>query len=36
MRWLDGITDTMEISLSILQKIAVKNRESGVLQCTGS
>ena len=27
MRWLDGITDTMDMSLSKLQKIA-KNREA--------
>ena len=27
MRWLDGITDTMDMSLSKLQKI-VKNREA--------
>ena len=31
MRWLDGITDSVDISLSQLRKI-VKVREAGVLQ----
>ena len=35
MRWLDGITDLMGMSLSKLQEI-VKDRESGMLQSLGS
>ena len=35
MRWLDGITDLMNRSLSKLQEIA-KNRDPGVLQSMGS
>ena len=31
MRWLDGITDSMDMSLSKLQKTA-KDRKSGMLQ----
>ena len=31
MRWLDGITDAMDMSLSELQKL-VMNRKPGMLQ----
>jgi len=35
MRWLDNITDSLEVNLSKLQEIA-KGREAGMLQSMGS